>query len=125
MTTLAKIEKIKITEDKLVSILTDGREVATPLSWYEPLQKLNKSELSKYKLICGGTGAEWEDIDYQLSLEGMMLGINPSKKPKAVRLNISIREDALAMIDNYTKAHHLSRSAFLEDAALQVISRAS
>lgn len=125
MTTLAKIEKIQIKDNKLASVLSDGREVATPLSWYEPLQKLSESELSNYTLICGGTGVEWEAIDYQLSLEGMMLGINPSKKPKAVRLNISIREDALAMIDNYTKAHHLSRSSFLEEAALQVISRAS
>ena len=38
-------------------------------------------------------------------------------RPKAVRLNISLPEPLVARIDSYAKAHRLSRSGFLAQAA--------
>jgi predicted RNase H-like HicB family nuclease len=38
-------------------------------------------------------------------------------RPKAVRLNISLPEPLVARIDAYAKAHRLSRSGFLAQAA--------
>lgn len=43
------------------------------------------------------------------------------KQPKAERINITIRSDILKEIDNYTKSHHISRSAFLQEAAVKAI----
>ncbi len=40
-----------------------------------------------------------------------------SHKPKTVRLNITLPEDDLEMIDNYAKIHHMSRSGLLHAAA--------
>lgn len=37
---------------------------------------------------------------------------------KTVRLNVSLPESLLYRIDNYAKAHHLTRSGFLAKAAL-------
>lgn len=52
----------------------------------------------------------------------MLADINVSKlSTKSVRLNISLPENVITTIDDYTKRHHLSRSAFLAKAALNEI----
>ncbi len=44
-----------------------------------------------------------------------------SYKPTALeRVTITMRKNNKRIIDDYAKAHHLSRSAFLEQSALQV-----
>lgn len=48
----------------------------------------------------------------------MMVEIDLTRiHPKAVRLNISLPDSLVRRIDEYTKAHHLSRSGFLAKAA--------
>ena len=45
----------------------------------------------------------------------------PEAATKAVRLNISLPGQVLDRIDRYAKTHHLSRSAFLAQAAQQAM----
>lgn len=54
--------------------LEDGRIISTPLQWYPELLKLSDSERQNFQFICRGTGIEWESIDYQLSIESMLIG---------------------------------------------------
>jgi len=42
------------------------------------------------------------------------------KEEKFKKVTISMNKEALRIIDNYTKSHHISRSAFLEQSALRV-----
>ena len=52
----------------------------------------------------------------------MLADINVSKlRTKSVRLNISLPENVISTIDDYTKRHRLSRSAFIAKAALHEI----
>ena len=51
--------------------LGDGRVISTPIAWYPELQSATMRELSHYAFICRGTGIEWPDIDYHLSIESM------------------------------------------------------
>lgn len=44
-------------------------------------------------------------------------------RPKTVHLNISLPEPLVKRIDAYAKAHHLSRSAFLAQAASEAMRR--
>ncbi|MBF0468713.1 MAG: DUF2442 domain-containing protein [Desulfamplus sp.] len=53
--------------------LEDGRIILTPMSWYKELQESTLKQLSNYRFICHGTGIEWTDIDYHLSIESMLL----------------------------------------------------
>lgn len=52
--------------------LQDGRIISTPLDWYKPLKKATIEELKSYKFICLNSGIEWEELDYQLSIESML-----------------------------------------------------
>ncbi|NOZ91254.1 MAG: DUF2442 domain-containing protein [Epsilonproteobacteria bacterium] len=53
--------------------LEDDRIISTPLSWYKPLQEATLSQIRNYKLICLNTGIEWEDLDYHLNIESMLI----------------------------------------------------
>lgn len=52
--------------------LSDERIISTPLSWYEPLKNATLTQLKNYTFICLGTGIEWEELDYHLSIESML-----------------------------------------------------
>ena len=54
--------------------LEDGRIISTPMSWYKELQEANFKQLMDYVFICRATGIEWPTLDYQLSIESMLLG---------------------------------------------------
>ena len=62
----------------LCVVLTDGREVKVPLEFYPRLVHAKPSQRKKYQLIGRGTGIHWPDIDEDLSVEGIVLGI-PSR----------------------------------------------
>lgn len=53
--------------------LEDGRIISTPISWYNVLQNATLKQLQNYHFICKGTGIEWAELDYQLSVESMLL----------------------------------------------------
>ncbi len=53
--------------------LEDGRIISTPMTWYKELRQASFNQLSNYQLICHGTGIEWPELDYHLSVESMMI----------------------------------------------------
>ncbi len=53
--------------------LEDGRIILTPMSWYKELQAGTFKQLANYQFICQGTGIEWAELDYHLSIESMLL----------------------------------------------------
>jgi hypothetical protein len=60
-------------DDRFLHVeLEDGRVISTPMEWYEDLQSATIRELKNYIFICRGTGIEWPDIDYHLSIESML-----------------------------------------------------
>lgn len=52
--------------------LDDGRIISTPMGWYKELQSATLRQLCNYVFICRGTGIEWPDLDYHLSIESML-----------------------------------------------------
>jgi hypothetical protein len=72
----AKMRSIEIEPELgyLLVGLTDGRRLSVPLGWYPTLQRANKESLLNVQVIGAGHALEWQDLDYHLSLEGMLLG---------------------------------------------------
>lgn len=54
--------------------LMDGRHVVTPLSWYPRLEAATPEQRLKWDPCGGGFGLHWEELDEDLSTEGMLLG---------------------------------------------------
>ncbi|MDL0089668.1 DUF2442 domain-containing protein [Campylobacter gastrosuis] len=75
-----KGKKVRFSDDLLFVELDDGRVIGTPMAWYKPLQEASLKELNNYQFICGGTGIEWESLDYHLSIISMLESQKISKK---------------------------------------------
>ncbi|RPI99584.1 MAG: DUF2442 domain-containing protein [Chloroflexi bacterium] len=58
--------------------LYDGRVIGTPLAWYPWLQTMTLAELMDYEL--SAAGVHWPHHDVDLSIEGMLKGINPAER---------------------------------------------
>jgi hypothetical protein len=73
---------VKVTEDTLSVDLTDGRTISVPLGWYPRLESANPEEKANWRLIGKGQGIHWEDIDEDISIEGLLAG-KPSGESQA------------------------------------------
>jgi len=69
-----KIKRIEISADTLTVELMDGRVLTVPLAYYPTLLHATEAERKNCKPIGAGYGIEWPDIDYHLSVEGLMQG---------------------------------------------------
>jgi hypothetical protein len=75
MNTLTKGKAVHFNDQYLTVELDDGRVISTPMHWYGELQEASFRQLKNNKFICQGTGIEWPEIDYQLSIESMLMAI--------------------------------------------------
>ena len=64
----------QVTGDSLTVDLSDGRTISVPLGWYPRLEYANPEERSNWRLIGKGQGIHWEDIDEDISVEGLLAG---------------------------------------------------
>ena len=65
---------ITVTEDTLTAELSDGRSISVPLAWYPRLVHATKQERDNWRLIGGGEGIHWPDLDEDISVEGLLAG---------------------------------------------------
>jgi hypothetical protein len=73
---------VKVTEDRLLVELSDGRKISVPLEWYPRLEQASQAERENWRLIGQGQGIHWEDIDEDISIEGLLAG-KPSGESQA------------------------------------------
>ena len=67
-------ENVTITEDTLSVDLSDGRTISVPLAWFPRLLQSAPEERNNWRLIGKGRGIHWEDIDEDISVEGLLSG---------------------------------------------------
>ena len=67
-------EKAAVTKDTLVLELADGRTVTAPLAWYPRLLHGTARERANWRLIGGGEGIHWPNLDEDISVENVLLG---------------------------------------------------
>lgn len=67
-------ERVGITKDTLTVDLSDGRTISVPLAWFPRLLQATAQERRHWRLIGKGQGIHWEDIDEDISVEGLLAG---------------------------------------------------
>ena len=67
-------ESVSVTEDSLSVDLSDGRTIAVPLAWFPRLLHATPEERKNWRLIGKGEGIHWNDIDEDISVEGLLAG---------------------------------------------------
>jgi hypothetical protein len=67
-------EGVTVTGDTLTVDLSDARTISVPLSWFPRLVNATPEERNNWRLIGKGHGIHWEDIDEDISVEGLLAG---------------------------------------------------
>lgn len=63
---------VNFTEEKMILIIEDGRELSIPLEWFPRLRSATKEQLLNWRFIGGGEGIHWADIDEDISVENLL-----------------------------------------------------
>jgi len=78
-----KATEIRVSDEALIIELADGRSVSAPLVWYLRLMHGSPVERSNYRLIGGGEGIHWPDLDEDISVEGVLAGRGSGESPRS------------------------------------------
>ena len=87
--------EVTLTQDTLTVELSDGRTIAVPLAWYPKLVHATEKERSNLRLIGGGQGIHWPDLDEDVSVEGLLAGRPSDESQVSLRRWLEVRQAAL------------------------------
>ncbi len=77
-----RAQRVTVEADRLVVSLVDGREIAVPLAWFPRLLDASPTERARYRLIGGGMGIHWSDVDEDISVPALL---SPSRGDSVAR----------------------------------------
>lgn len=77
----ATIRAVSVTQDELIAEMRDGGRISAPLTRYPRLLYGTPRERGNWRLIAGGHGVHWPDLDEDLSATHLVLG-QPSGENK-------------------------------------------
>jgi hypothetical protein len=69
-----RVKNVYFTEETISVDLMDGRIISAPLVWYPRLLNATPDQRSNWEICGGGYGIHWDEIDEDLSTEGMLRG---------------------------------------------------
>jgi Protein of unknown function (DUF2442) len=63
---------VAVTDDRLMVVLADGRELAAPLSWFPRLVETTHNQRRNWRSIGRGQGIHWPDVDEDISVASLL-----------------------------------------------------
>jgi hypothetical protein len=74
------IRDVRVTDDEITAFLADGRTISVPLVWSWRLSEATPAQRRNFRILGGGTGIHWPDVDEDISVRGMLDGV-PAPRP--------------------------------------------
>lgn len=72
-------------DEVLIVELSDGRTISVPLAWFPRLEHGTPAERTNSRLIGGGTGIHWPDLDEDISVESLLAGRRSGETQASLR----------------------------------------
>ncbi len=66
---------LRFDSDTMWVELADGRQLGIPLAYFPRLLSASHEEREKFIISGGGKGLHWDDLDEDISVAGLMMGI--------------------------------------------------
>ena len=66
------VVEVTCSADALLAVLADGREVSVPLAWFPRLRDATEEQRPNWRLIGGGVGVHWPDVDEDISAASLL-----------------------------------------------------
>ncbi len=70
----AVAQSLTASDGALIVDLADGRTIIVPLAWFPRLAHGTAAERANWRLIGGGVGIHWPDLDEDISVESLLAG---------------------------------------------------
>jgi hypothetical protein len=64
-----------VTDDRVIVVLADGRELSAPLAWFPRLLRANAEQRRNWRLIGCGHGIHWPDVDEDISAASLLRAV--------------------------------------------------
>ena len=74
--TTALAQSVSFDETMMKIAFTDGRILSVPLIWFPTLHQAKPSQRAKVEIGGGGIALHWPDLDEDLSIAGLMAGVD-------------------------------------------------
>ena len=84
-------ESVTVTKDTLSVDLSDGRTISVPLAWFPRLANGTTKERKNWRFIGKGYGIHWEDLDEDISVENLLLGLPSGESQSSFQKWLSSR----------------------------------
>jgi hypothetical protein len=68
-------KKVRFDETNMWVELADGRQLAIPLAYFPRILNATPDQREKYEISGGGTGLHWDEVDEDISVEGLLMGV--------------------------------------------------
>ena len=75
------VKTVRVSDDEITAVLTDGRTITVPLAWSWRLSEATPAQRANFRLIGGGEGVHWPEIDEDISVWGMLYGLPAHRAP--------------------------------------------
>ena len=85
-------QSVTVTDDTLAVDFADGRAISLPLAWYPRLAYGTPQERDNWRLIGGGEGIHWPDLDEDLSVAGLLAGRKSGESPQSLARWLKARQ---------------------------------
>lgn len=69
-----RVKDVRVGADDLHVMLMDGRTISVPLAWFPRLANATQEQRERWEMCGGGYGIHWEEIDEDISTEGLLRG---------------------------------------------------
>jgi hypothetical protein len=76
LATKALAKRLRFDDDSMWVDLSDGRQLGVPLAYFPRLLNATPAQREQYVISGGGTGLHWDDLDEDISVEGLLQGIS-------------------------------------------------
>ncbi|MSQ09890.1 MAG: DUF2442 domain-containing protein [Dehalococcoidia bacterium] len=67
-------QALRIDDTSLEVDLSDGRTICVPIQWFPRLAHGTPAERASWRLIGRGEGIHWDQLDEDISVEGLLAG---------------------------------------------------
>jgi hypothetical protein len=65
---------IEVSDDTLSVELADGRTISAPVAWYPRLAHATTEERETWRLVGGGQGIHWPNLDEDIRVQNLLAG---------------------------------------------------
>jgi Protein of unknown function (DUF2442) len=89
--------QIRVTDEKLIVDLIDGRGLIVPLSWYPRLLHASQAERQNWQLLGDGYAIEWIDLDEHIGVEGLLAGRQSGESRQSFERWLATRDTSLQL----------------------------